>query len=131
MKNIHFIFWTPSLNNNNTSKNLSDHKKCFIRITNTLLTWRQKKLLKSNHKNKLCHSKLAGAAWEHFRRPERPIHVPFSLILLRFSKSGTLLSTSMATCASFKIKTRRKIFVSHQVLVLGGAQGSSGDKKYG
>ena len=62
------------------------------------------KLLKSNHKNKLCHSKLAGAAWEHFSLPELATRVPFSLILLRFSKSGTLLSTSMATCESFKIK---------------------------
>ena len=62
------------------------------------------KLLKSNHKNKLCHSKLAGAAWEDFNLPELATHVPFSLILLRFSKSGTQLSTSMATCASFKIK---------------------------
>ena len=31
----------------------------------------------------------------------------------------------------FQNKKPRRIFVSHQVLVLGGAQGSAGDKKYG
>ena len=45
-----------------------------------------------------------------------------------FKIRNTIVKVDGYLCI-FQNKKRRRIFVSHQVLVLGGAQGSAGDKK--
>ena len=117
MKNIHFLFWTPSPNNNYTSKNyLSGHKNCFICITNKLLVWRQRKLLKSTIEINYATANLQVPHGSTSVSPSRPLVCP-SLwfcsgfqnqeyycqrrwLLVHLTKSKILLSTSQNICLS-------------------------------